>query len=115
MASSVAELYPRTCPNQKHSVAVWGIIKEPKQVILARLRIVHTLLTHEYLKRTNQSTCAQCTVQTSVKHIVIDCPRYDNQRKLFQIPATLKEALSDYGSAGDVLQFLKNIQLYSLL
>jgi hypothetical protein len=56
--------------------------RRTKEVVLARLRIGHTRLTHEYLLNRDPSPlCPQCNVSLSIEHIILDCPRYNLQRK----------------------------------
>ena len=53
-----------------------------KEVVLARLRIGHTRLTHKYLlDRSTPPLCPQCDVFLSIEHIILDCPRFSLQRK----------------------------------
>ena len=56
-----------------------------KEVVLARLRIGHTRLTHEYiLDRGPPSSCLQCNVPLSIEHIIIDCPLFLQQRNVLK-------------------------------
>ena len=50
-------------------------------VVLTRLRIGHTFLTHSHLlKRENAPVCSVDSVPVSVSHILIFCSRYSQQR-----------------------------------
>jgi ribonuclease HI len=54
------------------------------EVILARLRIGHTRLTHGYLMCRdtwgNPPWCQTCDVQISIEHVLLDCTDYDVMR-----------------------------------
>ena len=53
-----------------------------KEVILARLRIGHTRLTHCHLmKKEPAPVCQRCRVTVSVLHVLIECPLYHDQRR----------------------------------
>lgn len=84
------------------------------EVVLCRLRIGHTRLTHGYLmSRDTQAICRSCGVHLTIKHILTECLAYQNERNKFKILGTLDEILSN--SAGKVinlLQFLKLTNIY---
>ena len=45
-----------------------------EEVVLTRLRIGHTRLTHSYvLEREDQPLCISCNEPSTVKHFLIDC------------------------------------------
>ena len=45
-----------------------------EEIILARLRIVHTRLTHSYLlKREEHPYCIGCNTPFTVRHFLLDC------------------------------------------
>ena len=53
-----------------------------KEVILARLRIGHTRLTHGHLMKNEPAPlCQRCRVIVSVQHVLIECPLYHEQRR----------------------------------
>ena len=52
-----------------------------KEVLLARLRIGHTRLTHEYLmNKEQQPICGECNSPLTVEHLMVHCPKYRAQR-----------------------------------
>lgn len=52
------------------------------EVILCRLRIGHTRLTHNYLLSGQQPpTCNACSERLTVLHILITCPEYEHYRR----------------------------------
>ena len=53
-----------------------------KEVVLARLRIGHTRLTHGHLMENKEAPkCQRCRVTISVQHMLIECPLYHEERK----------------------------------
>ena len=62
-----------------------GKISRKEEVILYRLRIGHTHLTHVYLlKRENKPDCDICQVPITVEHVLIHCTKYALQRTTFK-------------------------------
>ena len=57
-----------------------------EEVVLIRLRIGHTRLTHSYLlKREDQPLCINCNDPFTVKHFLIDCIEFSHaRRQVFQ-------------------------------
>lgn len=99
----------------KSDTSQWHMKPNRKdQIIMTRLRIGHTLLTHQYiLEKSDPIVCDLCHTSQTVEHIIIDCPKYAMERRKNLIPLTLKEALSDEeDTSNKVLQFLKDILLY---
>lgn len=64
-----------------------------EQVVVARMRIGHTRITHGHLIEKKQAPiCDACQVPITVKHLLCECPKYANQRNTCKI-TTLKESL----------------------
>ena len=60
------------------------------EVILTRLHIGHTPVTHSFLMENgNMPYCRDCLVPLSVLHILAECPTYDDERRRF-FPNTVK-------------------------
>lgn len=86
------------------------------QVTLTRLRIGHTYITHQHLlTREDTPLCSQCLVTFSIKHILIDCPKFNTHRSNLKIRNQLKKILSDYNMFQKVLRLLKTIKLLDLI
>ncbi|XP_055605898.1 uncharacterized protein LOC129754062 [Uranotaenia lowii] len=85
-----------------------------EDVILARLRIGHTQLTHAFLlDRVDRPLCPRCNEALTVKHCMAMCPQLENERRNHGVPGNLREALADDSRmAKTVLEYLKFIQLY---
>ena len=81
----------------KGSVKQWvcNLTSRRDQVVLHRLRIGHTKLTHSYLiSKDNPPTCESCQMPLSVKHILLDCTKYSSQRLKFNISGNLQKVLN---------------------
>lgn len=71
-------------------------LKRKESIILTRLRIGHSRITHgHFARKESESTCTTCGIKTSVKHIIIDCPKYDEARIESKIANSLFVALGD--------------------
>ena len=54
------------------------------EVILARLRIGHSRLTHGFLMcRGPQPFCEDCIVPLTVRHLIIECPSLEDEREKY--------------------------------
>lgn len=84
-----------------------------EDVILTRLRIGHTQLTHSYLlEKADPPKCTKCNQALTVKHIIVNCPGYNDTREKIGLEPSMREALADDGSQAEkVLQFFKEIGL----
>ena len=87
-----------------------------EQVILDRLRIGHTRLTHSFLlKGEPPPECTTCECQLTIQHILVDCIEYDFIRpELFDVNTTLKE-IFDNVSSDDIITFIKRAHLFNKL
>ena len=105
----------KTCRHQERFV----------EVILCRLRIGHTHLTHNFLlTKEEQPTCEKCQQPLTLVHILITCPDLETQRqkyfsKLYKqhIPLHPTLLLGDHPLVplSDVLNFLKEGDFLSKL
>ena len=93
------------------------------EVILARLRLGHTRLTHRHLMDKEPCPqCQNCNVQITVEPILIKCPLYLNERRLWlnrfshnNAPLTMKSILqdSDGFNINWIIKYLDAIKLLS--
>jgi len=61
-------------------------------VIIHRLRIGHTRLTHSYLlSGTDQPECSACHCPLTVKHILIECPALTSSRNKHFTASSMKD------------------------
>ena len=83
-----------------------------EEIILARLHIGHTYLTHSYLlKGEEEPQCIPCNACLTVKHIFVDCVDVAPSRdKFFNVDSmtTLFETVK----LESIFEFLKEVNLY---
>ena len=84
-----------------------------EEIVLARLRIGHTRVTHScLLKREERPYCIGCDTPFTVRHFLLDCADFGRERRsLFQVN-NLKDLFKDV-SVENILSFLKNVNLFS--
>ena len=85
------------------------------EVVLTRLRIGHTCLTHNYiLEGSSAPVCAHCSVSLSVEHILVHCPQYDRLRsKHFLTGKPLSEILGECVDVDHLMSFLKAANVFN--
>lgn len=103
----------RTTKPWKSSIR--GVRRE--EVVLTRLRIGHTLLTHGYLMtRDIPPRCPQCDVIITVQHVLEECPQYETAFSARGISRRLEDCLSDDNSKVNALiLLLKEIGIFNLI
>jgi ribonuclease HI len=85
-----------------------------ESVILRRLRIGHTALTHKHLlERSNTPTCRRCNTPTTVKHILLDCPNLQHHREKNQLANNMTTILNT--EPKHVIQYIRDCEIYHLL
>ena len=83
-----------------------------EEVVLARLRIGHTHITHSFiLKGEDPPECVSCNEPFTVKHVLIDCIDFQLTRDRYYRVQDMKE-LFDTVNVSSILDFLKEIKLY---
>ncbi|XP_058448897.1 uncharacterized protein LOC131428855 [Malaya genurostris] len=84
---------------------------------LTRLRIGHTRLTHTFLlKKEEPPNCECCDVELTVRHIILECRKYDGERRKYNIGSSLYEALGNTDEqAIQLLNFLRETKLNNKL
>ena len=85
-----------------------------EEVILCRLRIGHTHATHGYLLcGAQQPACPRCGARLSVRHVLLDCPQLEEERRRH-----LCASASDLSLAcllGDNSDFIDGGRLFSFI
>ena len=82
-------------------------------VIIHRLCIGHTRLTHGYLlSGTDQPECSACHCPLTVKHILIECPALISSRNKHFTASSMK-GLFDNVAARNIINFIKESHFYS--
>ena len=97
------------------------IIKRPKaihklsrreEIVLARLRIGHTRITHSHLlKREDEPKCIGCDTPFTVKHFLLECTDFAAERISCFQANNLKELFKDV-PVGKILSFLRQVNLF---
>ena len=98
-------------------------LKRKDEVVLHRIRIGHTRLTHSYLMEDPnkaQPECFYCDSDLiSVKHLLLECSHFINIRKAhFEIERVVVDNLKDLFekiSLKEIILFLKEANLYNLI
>ena len=84
-----------------------------EEVVLTRLRIGYTRLTHSYLfKREDQPFCTSCNEPFTVKHFLVDCIEFSHVRGQFFQTNDLMYLFENV-PADNILVFLKHINLFN--
>ena len=101
------------------SVHPWAHFRMDRRssVILTRLRIGHTYITHKYLMAGGAERqvprCSACHAELSVAHILVQCPCYSNQRRANLLAnKPLVEILDENAPVEQIIKFLKDINLF---
>ncbi|XP_072389567.1 uncharacterized protein [Diabrotica undecimpunctata] len=90
-----------------------NLVKLRDQVVLYRIRIGHTRLTHEHLLRKEPPRiCYACDTNITVGHIGIDYPLYQMERLATGLPSDIKCAL-DSADCDKIIRFLQKTKLYN--
>ena len=55
-----------------------GSLSRKDAVILNRLQIGHTRLTHAHLLGDDEAFCATCYTSLTVNHILMECPQFSH-------------------------------------
>ena len=64
-----------------------------EQRALCRIRIGHSRLTHAYRfdKNAEHPRCEDCNRRLTIKHIMVDCPKYEEERNTYLDGSTIEE------------------------
>lgn len=88
---------------------------------LTRMQIGHIKHTHSFLITGDERPyCMDCIVPLTVRHILLECPSYQQYRELYgfpgppmTLPAIFRGPFSDYG--GPLYSFIQAIDIYDLI
>ena len=84
-------------------------------VILRRLRIGHTRVTHKHLlSGDSQPLCDVCKCSPTVKHILLECCSLKNVREKYFTCSSLKELFENV-DATTIIDFIKESNFYHLV
>ena len=100
----------------KPHISIWPSITLPKtDVILIRLRIVHSRVTHRHLLLgESESTCPYCFFSTlTIRHSLTDCPGLRHMyRKYFNTSSPNLTNLLGEKPFNELMNFLREINFY---
>ena len=86
------------------------------QVLLTRLRIDHTKITHQYLlNKEEQIICEMRKTPVTVEHILVRCLLYENERRTAGLTQNIKEILADNQNFQKMLNFINLCNLFDTL
>ena len=101
---------------------IYDCIDRKWEILLTRMRIGHSRLTHGYLiAGGSPPTCPHCGEDQplTIKHVLVQCPEHVHQRRrLFGTPSiTLRTMLSEKNTSpgGVVEKYVKEIGIFDLL
>ena len=88
------------------------VLSRREQTVITRLRIGHTRLTHSYLlSKDTQPFCSKCKCHLTVKHILLECYEFANQRQKYYSCPSMAE-LFDSTDPKWIIGFIKDIGFY---
>ncbi|XP_025423827.1 uncharacterized protein LOC112693116 [Sipha flava] len=97
----------------KNHILPWpnNTLTRKEEVVINRLRIGHTRLTHAFLmKKEDPPICPTCNDPMTVKHIINDCRKYELQRQKYNLTNHIAENLNI--DTTNVLKFLRDTELH---
>ena len=90
-----------------------------EEVVMNRLRIGHSFLTHSYLMNSERvegpPTCPNCEdVLLTIEHIIVDCPALETQRRIFgSNHQTTMKILDQYCDPKKIISYLNGTNFLS--
>ena len=83
------------------------------EVVLSRLRVGHTRLTHGHiLVKGNAPVCDHCQQQVTVEHILVHCQKYTAVRRRHSLGNNIDAILGNDADIEKLIRFLKDINLF---
>lgn len=79
-------------------------------IVIIRLRIGHTHLTHGHLMCREEAPVCTCQEMLTIKHIFTSCTHHKADRDLFKLQGNLNEILK-IENASSIIKFLEKINL----
>ena len=103
------EIMPQIGKSQKNQTK----ISRKEEIILSRLRIGHSHITHSYLlKKEEAPYCIPCQKPYTIKHILTECIDFKLIRKKYYLTTNLKQIFHQINPK-NLLGYLKEVHLYS--
>ena len=89
-------------------------LKRRNQVVISRIIIGHTKITHRFLlTKEDQPICEWCKTILTTDHFILQWKRYQRLRNQFNIKSTIKDNLTDSEIISNLLLYLKQTTLYN--
>ena len=89
-----------------------GVTIRRDEMVLSRVRIGHTYLTHAFLlKGEDRPECVFCQCYLTVKHLLVECVDLADARRNYFTAGTMEELFSTV-PAHQIIEFLKEVGLY---
>ena len=86
---------------------------EEKEVVLARLRLGHTRVTHSYLLQgEEQPQCVGCDAPFTERHFLLECGDFAQVRNICFHVDNMKELFQDI-HIDSIMTFLRHLNLFS--
>lgn len=88
------------------------------QILLSRLRIGHTRLTHQHLlTRSEAPVCDSCNCQVTVQHVLVECVKFNENRVQCNLVPDMKKIIGNTSTVpiASLVNYLKLSELYHLL
>ena len=103
-----------TIKNDFHKNVIPPALKRRDQVVISRIMIGHTKITHKYiLTKEDQPLCERCKTTLTIDHLILQCKVYLLLRKQLRVKPTRKDNLMDSGTSSILLQCLKRTKIYN--
>ena len=91
---------------------VFHKLSRREEIVIARLRIGHTYITHSYLlQREDQPKCIGCDTPFTVKHFLLECTDFTAKRISCFQANNLKELFKDV-PVGNILSLVRQVNLF---
>jgi len=86
------------------------------EVMISRVRIGHTRLTHSYLLNKDPApSCDTCQCTLTINHIFLECPNFHSARSLSNIITTSPKEAFGHGQEANIIHFIQSAKLSSLI
>ncbi|CAI6345984.1 unnamed protein product [Macrosiphum euphorbiae] len=86
-----------------------------EEVVTTRYRIGHSRPTHLHLiTKEDRPTCELCDKELTIKHIILERPKFNSSRQIIGNPPTMQQALGEENSK-NIYHFFTNIGLAKLM
>ena len=103
------KIMPQIGKSQKNQTK----ISRKEEIILSRLRIGHSHITHSYLlKKEEAPYCIQCQKPYTIKHILTECIDLKLIQQKYYLTTNLKQIFYQINPK-NLLGYLKEVHLYS--